>query len=77
MDLSDYPLWTIIVIVGALIAVGLQLRLLRQRGIRGTWVAVIPLIISAAAGAGFADRFEPQYPWHHEPAKPVAACPPP
>jgi uncharacterized membrane protein YoaK (UPF0700 family) len=63
VELSGHPLWTVIVFVGAVIAVGLQLRMLRRSGGRVTLVAMIPLAVAAAAGGGFADRLEDIYPW--------------
>ena len=74
MDISGHPLWSVIVILGAIIATGLQLRMLRRRGVRVTWFAVLPLLVSAAAGAGFADRFENLYPWRVDVAQTAADC---
>ena len=63
MELSGHPLWTVIVAVGAVIAVGLQLRMLRRSGTRVTWIAMMPLVIAAVAGGGFVDRFGDLYHW--------------
>jgi hypothetical protein len=65
VELSGHPLWTIIVLVGALIAIGLQLRMLRRMGARVTWGAMIPLVIAAAAGGAIADRLEGFAPLAH------------
>jgi hypothetical protein len=58
VELSGHPLWTLIALVGALIAVGLQLRILRRMGARVTWAAMIPLVLAAAAGGAIIDRLE-------------------
>ena len=52
MDLSAHPLWSVIVLAGAVIAVGLQLKLTRGRGA----LALAPLLLAAAVGGAVADR---------------------
>jgi heme A synthase len=64
VELSGHPLWTVIAFVGALIAIGLQLRILRRSGSRVTWAAMIPLVLAAAAGGGITDRLENLSPWN-------------
>jgi heme A synthase len=63
VELSEHPLWSVIAIVGALIAIGLQLRILRRSGARVTWATMIPLVLAAAAGGGITDRLEDLSPW--------------
>ena len=76
MELSGHSLWTVFVALGAVIAVGLQLRILRRSGTRVTWGAMLPLILAAAAAGGVTDRLENILPWRagvvqsgHETAK--------
>jgi hypothetical protein len=63
VELSGHPLWTIIAIVGAMLAIGLQLQMFRHGSARIKWLAMIPLVIAAAAGGGLADRLGDLRPW--------------
>jgi hypothetical protein len=63
VELSGHSLWTVFLAVGAVVAVGLQLSMVRRSGMRSRWIAMIPVLLAAAVGGGLTHRLEDLNPW--------------
>jgi hypothetical protein len=63
VELAGHPLWTVFLAVGAVVAVGLQLSMLRKSGMRSTWITMIPVLLAATVGGGLTHRLENLNPW--------------